>query len=196
MADERRLSIVPADVTRDRTLSPTAKVVALAIGTCTNVAGECSAGNQHLCDLSGVPERTLRRCISALVDRGHLTQYRHARKPATLRWVVDMRGQQGGRSSDPKVSGQQGGRSPEHHERPKSHYERPNQGGMTGHRVAAQLHGGSSEVNRTEGNGRSKEREEQPKGTGGEPVLIRTKLTAFLTPPAADAADTATQAST
>lgn len=105
MADERRLSIVPLPIARDRTLSDHAKLIAVAIGSFMRRDGKCSPGILAIAQERGCSERHARRGIDELVAHKHLTIQQRQRQSAILEWLHPLTGQDGVQSN-PILTGQ------------------------------------------------------------------------------------------
>jgi hypothetical protein len=94
MADERRVSITPAPVTRDPELNDSAKIVAQGIGLFMDRTGRCWPGTDAIAAEIHKSVATVERGIAALKARRHLTVTRRQRDTAILEWCHPLTRQQ------------------------------------------------------------------------------------------------------
>ncbi len=192
MADERRVSITPAPVTRDPELNDSAKIVAQGIGLFMDRTGRCWPGTDAIAAEIHKSVATVERGIAALKARKHLTVTRRQRDTAILEWMHPLTRQvvMGQERSltphfsglDPSKNGQKPPLDPSHHvtrarierEQLTSSLERGEQPGQN---------------DRRKSNGKSPSSElpvhdlDRRQRRADAPAPLRESLTRFLQPP-------------
>lgn len=165
MAEGPQFSVVPGSVYLDPDLSDQAKLVAGVVGRYMNRHGSCRPGIERLAQDRGVEERTIRRALTELVERGHLVVTRKARSNAVLTWVAPMSGHMFVRSPT-KMTG---------HEVP---HERANIPLVTGYMGSDQLTTTFGSENGRTANGKSIRSRTQPTALGPEVSRLPGESTA------------------
>jgi len=80
--------VIPPAVWSDDELSPAEKVLAGRIHALAAKEGYCWAGNSYLSEDVGVSERSIRKYLSALEERGHC-EISYTRERRVLRPIAD-----------------------------------------------------------------------------------------------------------
>lgn len=93
MAEEKKsyYAIIPANVRYDETLPPNAKLLYGEITALCNAEGYCWASNKYFADLYGVADRTIRRWLRSLNERGYIESkvfYKKGSKEIERRFIT------------------------------------------------------------------------------------------------------------
>lgn len=84
-------AVIPANIRYDESLPPNAKLLYGEITALCNAEGFCWASNKYFADLYGVADRTIRRWIRELNDRGYIESkvfYKKGSKEIEKRFIT------------------------------------------------------------------------------------------------------------